>query len=140
MRTLRREELKSVYGGASNNNPGENNTNLQGNQPKDGGGGGNPGNNNPGENNTNLAGNQPKDWVDRTIGTVHLKETIMRRLSPEETRLVNGGGWGPSNMGNPGNEVSNGASPQPSGGGGGGGESNGNPGNEVSNGASPEPR
>lgn len=51
-------------------------------------------------------------------------------------------GWGPSDMGNPGNEVSNGASPQPSGGGDGGGangESNGNPGNEVSNGASPEP-
>jgi hypothetical protein len=52
-------------------------------------------------------------------------------------------GFGPSDNGNPGNEVSNGSSPQPSGGGGGGGgsngESNGNPGNEVSNGASPEP-
>ena len=50
-------------------------------------------------------------------------------------------GFGPSDGGNPGNEVSNGASPQPSGGGGGGsnGESNGNPGNEVSNGASPQP-
>jgi hypothetical protein len=50
-------------------------------------------------------------------------------------------GFGPSDNGNPGNEVSNGASPQPSGGDGGGtnGESNGNPGNEVSNGASPEP-
>jgi hypothetical protein len=37
--------------------------------------------------------------------------------------------------------VSNGASPQPSGGDGGGtsGESNGNPGNEVSNGATPQP-
>jgi hypothetical protein len=45
---------------ADNNNPGENNTNLAGNQPGDGGGGGgNPGNNNPGENNTNLPGNQP---------------------------------------------------------------------------------
>jgi hypothetical protein len=56
---------------------------------------------------------------------------------------VYGGGWGPSNNGNPGNEVSNGASPQPSGGSGGGGsegESNGNPGNEVSNGSSPQPR
>jgi hypothetical protein len=53
-------------------------------------------------------------------------------------------GFGPSNNGNPGNEVSNGASPQPSGGGGGGGgsngESNGNPGNEVSNGNRPQPR
>jgi hypothetical protein len=45
----------------SNNNPGENNTNLPGDQPSDGGGGGNPGNNNPGENNTNLPGNQPPD-------------------------------------------------------------------------------
>jgi hypothetical protein len=42
--------------------------------------------------------------------------------------------------GNAGNEVSNGASPEPSGGGGSAGESNGNPGNEVSNGASPEPQ
>jgi len=41
--------------------------------------------------------------------------------------------------GNAGNEVSNGASPQPSGGGS-AGESNGNAGNEVSNGASPEPQ
>ena len=41
-----------------NNNPGENNTNLQGDQPGDGGGGGNPGNNNPGENNTNNPGNE----------------------------------------------------------------------------------
>ena len=51
-------------------------------------------------------------------------------------------GWGPSDNGNPGNEVSNGASPQPSGGDGGGsnGESNGNPGNEVSNGNSPQPK
>jgi hypothetical protein len=48
-------------------------------------------------------------------------------------------GFGPSDNGNAGNEVSNGASPQPSGGGGGGGESNGNPGNEVSNGATPQP-
>jgi hypothetical protein len=46
---------------SDNNNPGENNTNLQGNQPGDGGGdgGGNPGNNNPGQNNTNLPGDQP---------------------------------------------------------------------------------
>jgi hypothetical protein len=36
-----------------NNNPGENNTNLQGDQPGDGGG-----NNNPGENNTNNPGNE----------------------------------------------------------------------------------
>ena len=45
-------------------------------------------------------------------------------------------GFGPSDNGNPGNEVSNGASPQPSG----GGASNGNPGNAVSNGATPQPR
>jgi hypothetical protein len=53
----------SALGNPGNNNPGENNTNLQGNQPKDGGGGGgdNSDNNNPGENNTNLQGNQPKD-------------------------------------------------------------------------------
>jgi hypothetical protein len=38
-----------------------------------------------------------------------------------------------------GNQVSNGATPEPSGGGGSNGESNGNPGNEVSNGASPQP-
>jgi hypothetical protein len=47
---------------SDNNNPGENNTNLPGNQPGDGGGdggGGNPGNNNPGQNNTNLPGDQP---------------------------------------------------------------------------------
>ena len=48
-------------------------------------------------------------------------------------------GFGPSDNGNPGNEVSNGASPQPSGGGGTSGESNGNAGNEVSNGATPQP-
>lgn len=41
--------------------------------------------------------------------------------------------------GNPGNEVSNGSSPQPSGSGS-NGESNGNPGNEVSNGATPQPK
>ena len=46
---------------SDNNNPGQNNTNLPGDQPGDGGGGGNPGNNNPGENNTNLPGNQPTD-------------------------------------------------------------------------------
>ncbi len=41
-----------------------------------------------------------------------------------------------------GNAVSSGQTPNPSGGGGGGsnGESNGNAGNEVSNGASPQPR
>jgi hypothetical protein len=62
-------------------------------------------------------------------------EVLEERIAPS--------GFGPSDGGNPGNEVSNGASPQPSGGGGGGGtsgESNGNPGNEVSNGASPQPR
>jgi len=60
-------------------------------------------------------------------------EELEARIAPS--------GFGPSDMGNPGNEVSNGASPQPSGGGGGGtaGESNGNPGNEVSNGATPQP-
>jgi hypothetical protein len=47
-------------------------------------------------------------------------------------------GFGPSDGGNAGNEVSNGATPQPSGGGS-AGESNGNPGNEVSNGATPQP-
>jgi hypothetical protein len=64
----------------------------------------------------------------------HLKlDELEERIAPS--------GFGPSDMGNPGNEVSNGASPQPSGGDGGGtnGESNGNPGNEVSNGTSPEP-
>lgn len=61
-------------------------------------------------------------------------EELEPRIAPD--------GFGPSDNGNPGNEVSNGASPQPSGGGGGGsnGESNGNPGNEVSNGNSPQPR
>ncbi|MGH7567871.1 MAG: hypothetical protein ACREL9_02710 [Gemmatimonadales bacterium] len=60
-------------------------------------------------------------------------EELELRIAPD--------GFGPSNNGNPGNEVSNGASPQPSGGGGGSnGESNGNAGNEVSNGASPQPR
>jgi hypothetical protein len=66
----------------------------------------------------------------------------MTSLKLEELELrIAPSGFGPSDMGNPGNEVSNGASPQPSGGGGGGseGESNGNAGNEVSNGASPEP-
>ena len=65
------------------------------------------------------------------------------RIDSLEDRIAPGG-FGPSDNGNPGNEVSNGASPQPSGGGGGGGgtngESNGNPGNEVSNGSSPQPR
>jgi hypothetical protein len=62
-------------------------------------------------------------------------EELEQRIAPD--------GFGPSDNGNPGNEVSNGSSPQPSGGGssgGGGGESNGNPGNEVSNGSSPEPK
>jgi hypothetical protein len=68
----------------------------------------------------------------------------MMNLKLDELELrIAPSGFGPSDMGNPGNEVSNGASPQPSGGGGGGGgsqgESNGNPGNEVSNGASPQP-
>jgi hypothetical protein len=58
------------------------------------------------------------------------------RLEELEARIAPGG-FGPSDNGNPGNEVSNGTSPQPSGGG--GGESNGNAGNEVSNGSSPEP-
>ena len=65
----------------------------------------------------------------------------MRDLNPQELKYVSGSGWGPSDNGNPGNEVSNGSSPQPSGGGGGSsGESNGNAGNEVSNGNSPQPR
>jgi hypothetical protein len=66
----------------------------------------------------------------------------MTNLKVEELELrIAPSGFGPSDQGNPGNEVSNGASPPPSGGGGGGsqGESNGNPGNEVSNGASPQP-
>jgi hypothetical protein len=58
-------------------------------------------------------------------------EVLEERIAPS--------GFGPSDNGNAGNEVSNGTSPQPSGGGGGAGESNGNAGNEVSNGASPEP-
>ena len=52
------QELEERIAPSSNNNPGENNTNLQGDQPGDGGGGGNPGNNNPGENNTNNPGNE----------------------------------------------------------------------------------
>jgi hypothetical protein len=65
MDKLRIEELEpriapSVMVDSGNNNPGENNTNLQGNQPPDGGGdgGGNPGTNNPGENNTLNPGNE----------------------------------------------------------------------------------
>ena len=64
-------------------------------------------------------------------------EELEARIAPD--------GFGPSDNGNPGNEVSNGNSPQPSGGGNGGGgngfgpSNNGNPGNEVSNGNSPEP-
>jgi hypothetical protein len=65
----------------------------------------------------------------------------MTTLKLEELELrIAPSGFGPSDGGNAGNEVSNGASPQPSGGGGGSeGESNGNEGNEVSNGATPEP-
>jgi hypothetical protein len=59
-------------------------------------------------------------------------EVLEERIAPS--------GFGPSDNGNAGNEVSNGASPQPSGGGGTSGESNGNAGNEVSNGSSPEPK
>jgi hypothetical protein len=67
-------------------------------------------------------------------------KSIDLRLDELEERIAPSG-FGPSNNGNAGNEVSNGNSPQPSGGGGGGthGESNGNPGNEVSNGTSPQP-
>jgi len=58
-------------------------------------------------------------------------EELEQRIAPSTLGESNG---------NPGNEVSNGSSPEPSGGGGGThGESNGNPGNEVSNGASPQP-
>jgi hypothetical protein len=66
----------------------------------------------------------------------------MTTLKLEELELrIAPSGFGPSDGGNSGNEVSNGASPQPSGGGGGSaGESNGNEGNEVSNGARPQPR
>ena len=68
-------------------------------------------------------------------------ETIENLLKVEELeQRIAPSGFGPSDNGNPGNEVSNGASPQPSGGGGSTGESNGNPGNEVSNGSSPEPQ
>lgn len=62
---LRIDELEeriapSVIGNPGNNNPGENNTNLAGNQPGDGDGGGGDtsDNNNPGENNTNNPGNE----------------------------------------------------------------------------------
>jgi hypothetical protein len=60
MLNLRIEELEERIAPDSNNNPGENNTNLEGNQPTDGGGdgGGNPGNNNPPLNNTNNPGNE----------------------------------------------------------------------------------
>jgi hypothetical protein len=70
-----------------------------------------------------------------------MKSQIMLDVEELEARIAPGG-FGPSDNGNPGNEVSNGNSPQPSGGGGGGsnGESNGNSGNEVSNGNSPKPR
>jgi len=54
------EELEERIAPSANLNPGENNTNLEGNQPGDGGGGGgdNQDNNNPGENNTNNPGNE----------------------------------------------------------------------------------
>jgi len=62
---------------------------------------------------------------------LHVEE-LEARIAPS--------GFGPSNNGNPGNEVSNGNSPEPSGGGNGFGPSdNGNSGNEVSNGNSPQP-
>ena len=69
-----------------------------------------------------------------------MKTQVLLKVEELEERIA------PSTLGesngNAGNEVSNGASPQPSGGGGGGsnGESNGNPGNEVSNGNSPQPK
>ena len=68
-----------------------------------------------------------------------MKTQVLLKVEELEERIA------PSTLGesngNAGNEVSNGASPQPSGGGGGStGESNGNPGNEVSNGASPQPQ
>jgi hypothetical protein len=68
-----------------------------------------------------------------------MKTPVLLKVEELEERIA------PSTLGesngNAGNEVSNGASPQPSGGGGGSnGESNGNPGNEVSNGASPQPQ
>ncbi len=75
-----------------------------------------------------------------------MKRIAQLGLEELEQRIAPSGGWGPSDNGNPGNEVSNGSSPQPSGGdnGGGGGNgwgpsNNGNPGNEVSNGSSPQP-
>lgn len=55
---LELEQLEERIAPSSNNNPGENNTNLPGNQPGEGGGGGNHGNNNPGENNTLNPGNE----------------------------------------------------------------------------------
>ena len=51
-------KLEERIAPSANLNPGENNTNLEGNQPTDGGGGGNPGTNNPGENNTLNPGNE----------------------------------------------------------------------------------
>jgi hypothetical protein len=57
-------------------------------------------------------------------------EELEERIAPSTLGESNG---------NEGNEVSNGASPQPSGGTGTSGESGGNAGNEVSNGATPQP-
>jgi len=51
-------KLEERIAPSANLNPGENNTNNPGNEPPDGGGGGNPGNNNPGENNTLNPGNE----------------------------------------------------------------------------------
>jgi len=50
---FRIEKLEERIAPTANHNPGENNTNLTGNQPPDGGG-----NNNPGENNTLNPGNE----------------------------------------------------------------------------------
>ena len=57
---LQVRKLEERIAPSANLNPGENNTNLEGNQPGDGGGGGggNPGTNNPGENNTLNPGNE----------------------------------------------------------------------------------
>jgi hypothetical protein len=68
-----------------------------------------------------------------------MKAQMLLNVEELEERIAPSG-FGPSDNGNSGNEVSNGNSPQPSGGGGSNGESNGNPGNEVSNGNSPQPR
>ena len=43
------------------------------------------------------------------------RKTITLAVEELEQRIAPGTGFGPSNNGNPGNEVSNGAKPQPSG-------------------------